>query len=352
MLTIYLQNKALRLHDFLSEETNSSFEKNCQALMADWQQGKMEFELQTSGSTGVPKKIVFTRKQLELSAQQTIRTFDLSKKDCLMCCLSPEHTAGFMMIIRALVLEADLCLVEPRVNPFQSLQINRRIDFLALVPYQLEKILDDGKDGISQLNNIRCLIIGGGSVSEELRQRIGDLRAEVYHTYGMTETLSHVAIRDLKKNEAVFSALQGVQFRVDDEHRLLIQTPLYPGKWIQTNDIIDWMDESHFRWKARADWVINSGGIKLFPEELEKKIEADMQQIFPGQKFFFSSKEDSSLGQKLILCIEGFQDTEKERELLNKLQRELKSYEIPKEVKFIQNFAYTSIGKIDRGKTK
>ncbi|MDB2463123.1 O-succinylbenzoic acid--CoA ligase, partial [Algibacter sp.] len=196
------------------------------------------------------------------------------------------------------------------------------------------------------LKNIKTVIVGGGRVSQAIVNLIKDKKPNVYETYGMTETVSHIAVKKLNnftgaKEEAFFTMLPGIKISKDDRGCLTINAPKLSDEEIITNDMVDIISESSFEWLGRFDNVINSGGIKLYPEQIESKI----QDKIPGE-FFITSREDDTLGDKLILIVEGGK-----REIDNSIFSELDKYEKPKEIHFVPHFEETKSGKINRNKT-
>ncbi len=351
MPILYYQKQTFTYETFLNMKKDTPFVKQVQKILKGWSSGQDVFSLFTSGSTDEPKEVLFSRKQLEISARQTFETFKLAQGDCLLCCLSPEHAAGFMMIIRSLIYDCDLILVEPCANPMQHIASNTNIDFAAFVPYQMQAILNAGTGQIKVLDRMKAIIIGGGIISDKLRFQLEKLSCPLYHTYGMTETLTHVAVRDLKNRDSSFHALKNVEFRMNENKCLVIKSPLYPNKEIITQDMVKLLSKNRFEWLGRFDQVINSGGIKIHINQLELQIQKMVQRYFPDVRIYISSLKDSVFGEIVVLLIEAEQQERKFKQLKESFKNELKSFEIPKKVFFIQNFEYTSLGKIDRIKS-
>ncbi|EPR69834.1 O-succinylbenzoic acid--CoA ligase [Cyclobacterium qasimii M12-11B] len=203
----------------------------------------------------------------------------------MLCCLDTSKVAGKMMLVRAMEWKGDLRVIPPESNPFKAL-INEYFDFVALVPLQVEKTMASS-NGIKALEQIQNIIIGGAALSPRLREKVNNLPGRVFQTYGMTETVSHIALADLKDSGALlYKALPGVAIKVDKQNRLLIHAPMGGNTWLQTNDVVSLQSEETFLWKGRADNVVNSGGVKLHPEEIAIEIEGLMGQYFPGRLFF------------------------------------------------------------------
>lgn len=324
------------------------------ASVPDWQKELYQFLkewfsdsdfvlAQTSGSTGEPKPIELPKSLMRKSAEQTITYFGLKKGDQLLLSLSCQYIAGKMMVVRAIVGQMNLVTTDP-AGDFDTLA-TERFDFGAVVPNQVYKILEH-PSGKEKLENIRNLLIGGSAISAELESRVSTCSSRVVLTYGMTETASHIAIRELSgtRRSNIYHCLPGIAVDTNPEGCLQIHHPEFPDP-LQTNDLAEILSPESFRIFGRADSVIISGGIKFVPEILEKKLEETIRQ-----RFVISSVPDRKLGEKLVLVIEGKAfDT-------NTLQTKIKSlfspYERPKAIVFLEKFPETTNGKIIRNDIK
>lgn len=285
--------------------------------------------ISTSGSTGQPKKIEIKKEHLISSAQKTIEFLDLKNGDKVLHCLPVDKIAGIMMFVRWWVGELDLYLTKPNSSPMAN-DIGK-YHFAAMVPFQVASDLN-------AIHRIEKLIIGGGAINRELEEQLSAHTNTIYHTYGMTETISHVAMRKVG-NENMFQGLTGVSFSVNKDSCLIINAPHIDVTNLQTNDVVELVGVQSFVWKGRFDNVVNSGGIKLYPEEIEKKININ-------EAFFLCSMDDAKLGSKLIILIETTTE-----ENWNKYFTKLSKYERPKEVFLLANFNRTTTGKIKRQET-
>ena len=301
-------------------------------FISEWMNGNDEMMLQTSGSTGTPKPITVKKDWMKNSARLTGRTFGLKEGDSALLCMPMKYVAGKMMVVRALELELDLKVVEPCSNPLKN--INEPINFAAMVPLQLENSLKD-------LAKVKKLIVGGGQVNSKLEEKLQSVSTHVYETYGMTETLTHVAIKPLNgpSKSDVFRALDDIDFELDGRGCLVINAPKMNPKPVITNDFIDLVDEKSFRWLGRYDNIINSGGIKIIPEVVEAKLSS----IVPNRRFFIAGKSDKSLGEKVVLVVEG--------KSMDISCKSLDKFEQPKEIHFIPEFVETKSGKNHRQTT-
>ncbi|MFQ6678781.1 MAG: enolase C-terminal domain-like protein, partial [Fidelibacterota bacterium] len=311
-------------------------------FVAEWLSPGKTMELQTSGSTGEPKILTVQKEWMSNSAQLTGRTFGLKKGETALLCLPMKYIAGKMMVVRALELDLDLKVVEPSSRPLE--EIEDTVGFTAMVPLQLEKSLN-------HLYNVKTVIVGGGKVHSQLVEKLQSLpllndpssvlpydrgenkrnypkqlnsscatanrgntrgsikdkegfqSTKVYETYGMTETLTHVAVKPLNgpNQSEVFTALNGVRFETDERDCLVIYAAMVNPEPVITNDIVELINETSFKWLGRFDNVINSGGVKIIPEVLEAKL----APVMYNRRFFITGEPDDSLGEKVVLVVEG-----------------------------------------------
>lgn len=297
----------------------------------------------TSGSTGPPKTIRLLKSDMLASASLTNRFFQIDQSSRLLLCLSPTYIAGKMMIVRAIAAGAELYTVQPSANPL--LHINGHFDLAAMVPMQVDTILSHPVS-FSRFKAIRQVLVGGAPVSPSLEERLQQIESTCFATYGMTETVSHVALRALNgpQHADTYFALGQIHFSRDERECLVIHTPHLHEKHFITNDIVSVKDATHFQWHGRIDNVINSGGVKLFPEWIESQLSTLL-----SQRFFITSQPDERLGQKAILVIEGHPlSPEKENELMGQIRSKLPAYSIPKAIHYLEHFQETYSGKIIR----
>jgi O-succinylbenzoic acid--CoA ligase len=286
----------------------------------------------TSGSSGAPKEIKLAKNVLFNSAKATLNAFDLKAKNSALLFLPCQYIGGKMMVFRAMAGGLSLHLVVPKLS---LPDLGQNLDFVPLTPLQ-------ASSSLPQLNKFKKILLGGGPVHASLLQELQELKAGVFHSYGMTETASHVALRNLNGADAneLFSAVSDVTFSVDKRNCLVIHAPKLNAQNLVTNDVVELRDNTHFLWKGRADNVINSGGVKLFPEEIEKQLELQIDA-----PFFIGSVPDDLLGQKLVLFVETESSRKFDFSQLAKLQQ-------PKKVFYLSKFMYTATDKIDRKKTQ
>lgn len=324
------------------------FAKEAISFCKSWLNGATEFTQQTSGSTGTPKTINITRYQLVASAKGTGEFFQIGENARILCCLNPAYIAGKMMLVRAMVWNCEVVLVEPSSDPLKN--CSGEFDLAAFVPLQVEGTFKN-ENGIPKLKSIKNLLIGGAPLSSVLKQKLIFLQISAYQTYGMTETVSHIALAKIEEGELLYKTLPGVTIGKDDRGALWVLSEMGGPKKIQTNDRVELLSPNSFHWLGRVDFVINSGGIKHFPEELEQKIEPLVDKYFPNSRFFIFGQPDEKLGEKIVLLIERKENQKSRKGLLEDLNNVLNRYEIPKAIYFRTDFAETPTGKIDRKRT-
>lgn len=328
-----LNGKSFSYIELLSEalylkENGQLFEKAIGNFLLEWFNNESFVFVQTSGSTGKPKQIVLQKNAMIASAKATGLFFNLQPKNTALLCLSADYIAGKMMLVRAITSGLHLDYVEPNSNPLE----NKKYDFVAMVPMQVANSLD-------KLHLVETLLIGGTKVSYQLAQNILKTNCKAFESYGMTETISHIAIKQIGAKQ--FTVLPNVAISVDDRNCLVIEAlELSPDKII-TNDIVEILNEVQFVLKGRIDNVINSGGVKIFPEEVEEKLAK-----YISTSFFIASLPDEKFGEKVILVLEG-----KSFEVDKAIFSELSKYQIPKEIVFVDKFVETETNKINRKKT-
>jgi len=324
----------------------SAWEAELYLFIQKWLDDSDTITLKTSGSTGNAKYFNVSKQAMVQSAQMTGRYFQLKAEQSALLCLPVEHIAGQMMAVRAFVLGLNLIAVDPKGRVLASIS-NEGIDFAAMLPLQLYKLLFEEPSYQDSLEKINTLLIGGASISPVLLEAIQSLKLAVYHSYGMTETLSHIAIRRLNTitQQPFYKLLDGVEALQDARGCLVINAPHLKVYKLISNDLVKLHNNNQIELLGRFDNVINTGGIKLNPEQLETKI----AKFIAHRRFYISSIEDDKLGNKIILLIEGSALTEIELNSLElQIQSVLTQYERPKAIYFIKKFAKTVTGKVRR----
>ncbi len=335
------------------------YEQEIGSFLLDWVNDAPTLDVNTSGSTGPQKRISLEKSHMANSARATGEFFNLKAGNTALNCLPINYIAGKMMLVRAMVLGLEIDYIEPSSNPLEY--ISNTYDFCAMVPLQLENSLD-------LLDLIKTIIVGGAPVSKKVIALLQDKITAVYETYGMTETVSHIAVRKINHPTKIpsnmvtemglgtvdetipisrsnFNCLPNILLSADERGCLVIHAPDISRNEIVTNDLVFLISETEFEWLGRFDNTINSGGIKLFPEQIEAKL-----ALLIPNRFFVIGLPDEQLGQKMVLLVEGDLD---KKELMKNIQvlSSLTGAERPKEIYCIPKMRATPNGKLLRRET-
>ncbi len=308
-------------------------------FLMDWVDSSNVIKVFTSGSTGVPKIIELKKQHMVNSALATGKFFNLEPTNTALLCLPADYIAGKMMLIRAMVLGLQLDHVLPDSKPLTH--IKKEFDFSAMIPLQLE-------NSLAKINSIKTLIIGGAPLSNTLIAKVQHKKTIIFETYGMTETITHIAAKKVNHNLSktnYFKTLPEISIKVDGRNCLVIDAPAIAVEKIITNDVVQLISENQFQWLGRFDAIINSGGIKLNPEIIESKLSTILDT-----PFFVAGIPDTSLGEKLVLIMEGIVDISVVSTKMKQL-KSLDKFEIPKHVFCVEKFIRTKNDKIQRSKT-
>lgn len=311
-------------------------------FLTDWFSGKAQFTLNTSGSTGTPKPIQISRQQMISSAQRTAKALDLAEGANALLCINPAYIGGKMMLVRSIIHNWNLTVIEQTADPSKNIESSAHFEFAAMVPLQLERLLSNEK-GIKLLNNIDKIIVGGAPISKSLEEKIQSLNCQVYSTYGMTETVSHIALKTMNGPDKCdeFEVLEGIEVDTDERGCLKIKGDITNYKWVQTNDIVE-LNDKQFKWIGRADYVINSGGIKIHLDQLELTISEALNTTTVLLK-----RSHPQLGETFVAVIEGVSD-KTPKTILSMLEGLLPKYHKPNAIFQVQTIPKTASGKIDR----
>jgi len=295
-------------------------------------------ELQTSGSTGNPKLLSYSTSILKKSARKTNAFFNFNKKTKALLCLNPDTIAGKMMLTRAHEGNYSIHVTAPSKRPLKFFEMT--LDFIALVPLQLkESLIYD----LKKLREVKTILVGGGPISKELEELLYKNKITVYHSFGMTETVSHVALRKVGYHqEDYFKALSGIHFS-SQAGQLIIHAPELEIDELITNDLVDLNSEKTFKWLGRKDFVINTGSYKIHPELLENS-----WSKFLDCPFFLWKEPSVKWGEKMVMYLNDstWPDFNKTDLMLT-----FKPYELPKTYYLCEEFVYTESGKINRPAT-
>lgn len=303
------------------------YERSIGEFFLDWFDHKDYIEMTTSGTTGLPKLVRLEKQAMIQSALATGDFFGLEPGNKALLCLPTQFIAGKMMLVRSLILGLELDVVSPTTTPLAY--NTSAYDFVAMVPLQVQ-------NSVGKLKNIKKLIIGGAKIDSELEKELLPLKTDIYETYGMTETITHIAAK--KVGEEAFSILPNVKIEKDDRGCLVIFVSSISDEPIVTNDLVELKNENQFVFLGRIDNVINSGGVKLIPEQIEAKLTGRI-----ANRFFVTGIPDTVLGEKLILVIEG-----EKYDFSADFFDVLGKYEKPKEIVFVPKFKENENGKLLR----
>lgn len=323
----HLGREDLRRVAFSFIKEGEDFEKPVGDFLLDWFNDHTYMDVMTSGSTGLPKLIRIDKQAMVNSAIATGEFFNLHPGNRILHCLPVKYIAGKMMFIRAMILGLDMDFVAPSSHPLEN--NDREYDFIAMVPMQAQQ-------SVKELHRVKKLIVGGAKMSKKLEHDLLQLPTEVFETYGMTETITHFAARKTGEND--FTVLPGVTISRDERKCLIINAPKISGETIVTNDIVELTAENRFIFLGRYDNIINSGGIKLLPEQIEEKLSGKFDR-----RFYLVGKPDAVLGEKLVLVVEG-----ERYEIKPQIFDGLDKYEKPREILFVPQFTETVTNKIVR----
>ena len=304
-----------------------------------WNDGCDTLMVHTSGSTGPPKPLVVEKRRMMASARMTCDFLQLKAGDTALLCMSLDYIAGKMMAVRALVRELRLVAVEPSGHPMSEDAIgDLDIDLAAMVPLQVYNTLQIPEEK-ERLKRVRHLLIGGGPLDGKLEEELRCFPNHVWATYGMTETLSHVAMRKVNGNDASpwFHPMPEVELSVNDENCLVVNAPLLCEEVLVTRDIVEMHpDGKRFKVVGRVDNVACCGGLKIQLEKVEEMLRPHLQQ-----PFFIGKEKNEKFGEILVLVIEG----EQNKNIEDIVDNTLPHYWKPKKTVFVGQLPMTETGK-------
>ena len=311
------------------------------AFLAEWFSPSPMVEVQTSGSTGVPKRMQVEKERMMRSAIRTCEFLGLHRGDTALLCMDLKYIGAKMMVVRALVAGLRLMVRRPSGHPLAD--VAQGVDFLAVVPMQLYNTLQCAVEA-ERLAHVRCVIVGGGAVDEALQQRLAGLPCRVYSTYGMTETLSHIALRALNGPQAsrLYTPFAGVRLSLSERGTLVVHAPEVCAAVLETNDVVRLHADGRFEVVGRADNTVNSGGVKIQIEEEEQRL-----KDFVPVPFALTAVSDERLGEALVLLVDAACPLPDEA-LLTEAKRRLPRYHAPRHVVRVEAVPLAGNGKTDR----
>lgn len=341
-------------------------------FLSEWNNGSDRVLVHTSGSTGKPKPMMVEKKRMLNSARITCDFLGLKPGDSALLCMSLDYIAGKMVVVRSIERRLHLISVSPSGHPLKNIDlkdangkdVNGEITFAAMVPMQVYNTLQVPEER-ERLTHIRHLIIGGGAIDASLEKELQALPGNIaiWSTYGMTETLSHIALRRINGAEASewYQPFDSVKISQTEEGCLVIDAPLVCAETLVTNDIVEIesyiynkVEKLRFRIKGRKDNVICSGGIKIQIEEVEEFLKPHMEK-----PFMLAKKKDEKFGEIAVLLTED-EDLKKVEATIRRLlsgksddsnkSSESKShkYWIPREFRYVEHLPLTETGKPKR----
>jgi O-succinylbenzoic acid--CoA ligase len=322
--------------------TGISTEKNqLDAFLDQWFSPGKTVTIRTSGSTGTPKLIELSKDHMRISARATLDYFSIQKGGNALLCLSLTTIGGVMMVVRSIERSMNLIVAPVQSQPITDLNNQLVIDLAAMVPTQVHQLVAEKPEA---LLSIRTLLVGGAPVTTQLIEKLNSINYTAYQTFGMTETISHVAVRKIgKETDDYYEALPHIQFSEND-HQLVIHYPSISTNPIQTKEHIELIDEYHFNWLGRTDLVINSGGKKIIPEAIEEKLGR-----FISKPFIVAGIPDDYWGEMVVLVVATRNDPKLDKSQLTQVG--LQGHELPKRVYYINELILLESGKVDRRST-
>lgn len=333
------------LKEWLILPSDSEIEKNVKAAISLWiDTEKIEIPMNTSGSTGLPKTILLKKEHIYQSAIKSLEYFKLQAKDRSILILPPDKIGGLMLVIRSLIGQLDLHYYTPRLNPFLDIHLPSTA-FCSMTPAQFIAV-SRADGGLFQLRKIKKILLGGSSISNDILKIISTEPNQYFHSFGMTETISHVAVRVLNGPDATsyFKALSGITFATNEKKQLIINAPDLLSKSLITNDVVSLLDNKRMIWEGRTDNTINSGGIKIQPELIEGKI----SEFYDGN-FYLIGIAHEILGEQMVMVAEDFEGVQIKLNTFMRIQGDLLTkFERPGAIFVVKQLKLTSNGKIKR----
>ena len=315
-------------------------------FLEEWNNPSPYVHVKTSGSTGAPKPMLVEKQRMLNSARITCDFLGLRPGDTALLCMSLDYIAGKMMVVRSLERGLKLTTVEPSGHPLSTSNLPPSTfhlpHFTAMVPLQVYNTLQVPEER-ERLKKIKHLIIGGGAIDDSLAAELKDFPNNIWSTYGMTETLSHIALRRLNGPEASewYTPFPSVHLSISDEGCLIIDAPEVCPEPLITNDIAE-LSTRQFRILGRKDNVICSGGLKIQAEELERQLRPHM-----SAPFVITKRPDEKFGEVVVLVTEGSPSDAR-----TICERVLPKYHQPKAYLHLDQIPLTETGKIARHKIK
>ena len=319
--------------------TQSEFLQDLEAFLQEWQNDKPTVWVHTSGSTGTPKPMQVEKERMKASARLTCSFLGLKEGDSALLCMPLQYIAGKMVVVRSLIANLKLIPVTPSGHPLKDLK--EAPTFAAMIPMQVYNTLQVPEEK-AILMGIKHLIIGGGAIDDTLGKALKEFPNHVWSTYGMTETLSHIALRRLNGKDASdwYTPFYNVSIRLSEEGTLIINAPNVCADELITNDIAEINKEEKFRILGRKDNTINSGGVKIQIEQVEATLKEHLDIPFQ-----ITARKDAKFGEIVVLIYNKVKDEGFIRQICEDI---LPTYWIPKVYIALDELPLTGTGKPDR----
>lgn len=301
--SIIIKEQSYTLEAFLKESLAEPNALRAQAFLRTWEEDGV-FSFYSSGTTGEPKQLFFSKEQLLISAINTLHALNLKGEiEHILACLDLKFVGGAMMLARAVVLDCPISLFEPNTNILEIITPNHPYTFASFVPLQLQNLAQL----LPAFEKIHTVLIGGSSLMPALKKQLSATSNRVFHTYGMTETLSHIALMQLGVDVGFWAILPN-RIRLNEQQQIVINAAILPNEFT-SNDLGNWIDDTHFECLGRTDFVINSGGIKINPEQIESVIAA--QNLIPDTHTFCLAKAPHPKWQEELVLVSDDRDASK-----------------------------------------
>ena len=319
--------------------TQQEFLQDLEAFLQEWQNDEPTVWVHTSGSTGTPKPLQVEKERMRASARLTCSFLGLKEGDSALLCMPLQYIAGKMVVVRSLVAGLKLLPVAPCGHPLKDL--TEIPTFAAMIPMQVYNTLQVPEER-AKLMEIKHLIIGGGAIDDALGRELKTFPNHVWSTYGMTETLSHIALRRQNGAEASdwYTPFENVRIRLSEENTLIIHAPSVCAEELTTNDIAEINEEGKFRILGRKDNTINSGGVKIQIEQVEATLKEYLDVPFQ-----ITARKDTKFGEIVVLL---YNKVKEEADIRRICEEKLPAYWVPKIYLPVKELPLTGTGKPDR----
>ena len=323
--------------------TQQEFLQDLEAFLQEWHNDDPTVWVHTSGSTGTPKPLQVEKERMMASARLTCSFLGLKEGDSALLCMPLQYIAGKMVVVRSLIAGLRLIPIAPSGHPLKDLK--ETPTFAAMIPMQVYNTLQVPEER-ARLMEIKHLIIGGGAIDDALAHELKDFPNHVWSTYGMTETLSHIALRKLNGTDASdwYTPFEQVRIQLSEEETLIIHAPNVCSEELKTNDIAEINEEGKFRILGRKDNTINSGGVKIQIEQVESRLKKHLDT-----PFLISARRDAKFGEIVVLI---YNKVGNEDDIRRICEMELPTYGVPKAYIGVDELPMTGSGKPDRASAR